>query len=179
MIRINNAHVLGFEEFEKTLDHIANLQTESGYPPFNIEKKLNKTNEETILNITLAVAGFTADLLEVTVEGRNLRVLGKNADAAPVAGGQPEGALNAPVAGGQSEGALNAPVVGGQSEGALKKDKAEFLHQGIATRQFKKNFILAETIEVASATLKDGLLIIKLRKPEPIKVLRKIPITTA
>ena len=166
MIRINNAHVLGFEEFEKTLDHIANLQTESGYPPFNIEKKLNKTNEETILNITLAVAGFTADLLDVTVEGRNLRVLGKNADAAPVADGQPGGELNAPVA-------------GGQSEGALKKDKAEFLHQGIATRQFKKNFILAETIEVASATLKDGLLIIELRKPEPIKVLRKIPITTA
>lgn len=139
MIRINNAHVLGFEEFEQTLEHIANLQTESGYPPFNIERELNKTNEETILNITLAVAGFTPDLLEVTVEGRNLTIIGKKSS----------------------------------------EDKAEFLHQGIATRQFKKKFILAETIEVSSATLKDGLLIIKLRKPEPVKVLRQIPITTA
>lgn len=139
MIRINNAHVLGFEEFEQTLEHIANLQTESGYPPFNIERELNKTNEETVLNITLAVAGFTPDLLEVTVEGRNLTIIGKKSS----------------------------------------EDKAEFLHQGIATRQFKKKFILAETIEVSSATLKDGLLIIKLRKPEPVKVLRQIPISTA
>lgn len=139
MIRINNAHVLGFEEFEQTLEHIANLQTESGYPPFNIERELNKTNEETVLNITLAVAGFTPDLLEVTVEGRDLTIIGKKSS----------------------------------------EDKAEFLHQGIATRQFKKKFILAETIEVSSATLKDGLLIIKLRKPEPVKVLRQIPISTA
>ena len=139
MIRINNAHVLGFEEFEQTLEHIANLQTESGYPPFNIERELNKTNEETVLNITLAVAGFTPDLLEVTVEGRDLTIIGKKSS----------------------------------------EDKAEFLHQGIATRQFKKKFILAETIEVSSATLKDGLLIIKLRKPESVKVLRQIPITTA
>ncbi len=139
MIRINNAHVLGFEEFEQTLEHIANLQTESGYPPFNIERELNKTNEETVLNITLAVAGFTPDLLEVTVEGRDLTIIGKKSS----------------------------------------EDKAEFLHQGIATRQFKKKFILAETIEVSSATLKDGLLIIKLRKPEPVKVFRQIPITTA
>lgn len=139
MIRINNAHVLGFEEFEQTLEHIANLQTESGYPPFNIERELNKTNEETVLNITLAIAGFTPDLLEVTVEGRDLTIIGKKSS----------------------------------------EDKAEFLHQGIATRQFKKKFILAETIEVSSATLKDGLLIIKLRKPEPVKVLRQIPISTA
>ncbi len=150
MIRINNAHVLGFEEFEQTLEHIANLQTESGYPPFNIERELNKSNEETILNITLAVAGFTEDLLEVTVEGRNLIVLGKNADAS-----------------------------GHLKHKRSTEEKAEFLHQGIATRQFKKKFILAETIEVSSATLKDGLLTIKLRKPEPVKVLRQIPITTA
>lgn len=139
MIRINNAHVLGFEEIEQTLEHIANLQTESGYPPFNIERELNETNKETILNITLAVAGFTADLLEVIVEGRNLIITGKKAT----------------------------------------EENFEFLHQGIATRQFKKKFILAETIEVLSATLKDGLLIIKLKKPEPIMVQRNIPITTA
>lgn len=164
MIRINNAHVLGFEEIEQTLEHIANLQTESGYPPFNIERELNKTNNETILNITLALAGFTADLLEVIVEGRNLIVSGKSADVAPVASGQPEGALKKSVASGQPEGALKEP---------------EFLHQGIATRQFKKKFILAETIEVLSATLKDGLLIIKLKKPEPVMVQRNIPITIA
>ncbi len=139
MIRIDNAHVLGFEEIEQTLEHIANLKTESGYPPFNIERELNKSNKETILNITLAVAGFTADLLEVIVEGRNLIIVGKKAI----------------------------------------EENSEFLHQGIATRQFKKKFILAEAIEVSSATLKDGLLIIKLIKPEPVTVQRKIPITTA
>lgn len=138
LIRINNAHALGFEEFEQTLEHIAKLQTESSYPPFNIERDLITSNGDTQLNITLAVAGFTADLLEVVVEGRHLVISGRKAE----------------------------------------KEAAEFLHQGIATRQFKKNFILAETIEVISATLKDGLLIIKLLQPEPEQVLRKIPITS-
>lgn len=136
MIRFNNAHVLGFEEIEQALDHIANLQKESGFPAFNIEREKNKQNGETNINIVLAVAGFTEDLLDVEVEGRHLVIAGKKAS----------------------------------------DEQATFLHQGIAARQFKKSFILAETIKVTSATLKAGLLIIKCVKPEVERNRRKIPI---
>ena len=138
MIRFNNAHALGFEEIEQALDHIANLQKQSGFPAFNIEREKNKQNGETVISIVLAVAGFTEDLLEVEVEERHLIISGKKAS----------------------------------------DEQACFLHQGIATRQFKKSFILAETIKVTSAILKDGLLIIKCVKPEPERIRRKIPIVT-
>ena len=44
-----------------------------------------------------------------------------------------------------------------------------FLHRGIAARQFQRSFVLSDGIEVASATLDNGLLHIDLvrRKPEP------------
>lgn len=44
-----------------------------------------------------------------------------------------------------------------------------YLHRGIAARQFQRTFLLAEGIEVAGATLGNGLLVIELkrRKLEP------------
>jgi HSP20 family molecular chaperone IbpA len=44
-----------------------------------------------------------------------------------------------------------------------------FLHRGIASRQFQRNFVLAEGIEITGATLDNGLLHIDLERhiPEP------------
>ena len=42
----------------------------------------------------------------------------------------------------------------------------EYLHRGIAARQFQKTFVLAEGIEVLGADLEDGLLSIDLVRPE-------------
>lgn len=52
-----------------------------------------------------------------------------------------------------------------------------FLHRGIAARQFHRAFVLAEGIEVQSATLDNGLLHIDLFRPRPEPRVKTIPIT--
>lgn len=51
-----------------------------------------------------------------------------------------------------------------------------YLHRGIAARQFQRNFVLAEGIEVAGAGLDNGLLTIELSRPQPEVVSRTIEI---
>ena len=50
----------------------------------------------------------------------------------------------------------------------------EYLHRGIAARQFQRIFVLADGMKVASAELKNGLLAIDLDRPEPERLVRKI-----
>ncbi len=52
----------------------------------------------------------------------------------------------------------------------------EYLHRGIAARQFQKTFVLAEGIEVLGADLENGLLSINLVRPEIERVQRRIEI---
>ena len=61
--------------------------------------------------------------------------------------------------------------------GRAKDDVAtEFLHRGIAGRQFHRAFVLADGMDVTDATLVNGLLIINLRRPEPSSIIRRIEI---
>ena len=52
----------------------------------------------------------------------------------------------------------------------------EYLHRGIAARQFQRAFLLAEGMEVAGADLAHGLLSVDLARPEPERIVRKIDI---
>ncbi|MCZ8309922.1 MAG: Hsp20 family protein [Rhodospirillales bacterium] len=70
----NNPLLLGFDEFERTIDRIAKHAAE-GYPPYNIEQI-----GENGLRITLAVAGFGLDDLSITVENNQLAIRGKQTD---------------------------------------------------------------------------------------------------
>jgi HSP20 family molecular chaperone IbpA len=54
----------------------------------------------------------------------------------------------------------------------------EFLHRGIAARQFQRTFVLADGMEVAGANLSDGLLSVDLERPETARTPRRINITT-
>ena len=54
----------------------------------------------------------------------------------------------------------------------------EFLHRGIAARQFQRRFMVAEGIEVQGASLKHGLLLIDLVRPEPVVRSQTIEIRT-
>ena len=54
-----------------------------------------------------------------------------------------------------------------------------YLHRGIAARQFQRSFLLAEGIEVAGASLDNGLLSIDLQRPQPEVVTRNIEIKAA
>ncbi|MCL4219302.1 MAG: Hsp20 family protein, partial [Candidatus Hydrogenedentes bacterium] len=53
----------------------------------------------------------------------------------------------------------------------------QFIHRGIAARQFQRTFVLADGMEVLRADLKHGLLSIDLARPEPARVVRTISIT--
>ena len=69
----NHPLLLGFEEFERTLDRIA--KSGDGYPPYNIEQR-----GENRIRITLAVAGFSLADLAVHVEDSQLVIRGKQAE---------------------------------------------------------------------------------------------------
>ena len=130
----NSPLLLGFEHFEQMLERVSKSSAD-GYPPYNIEQ----TGSEE-LRITLAIAGFTMDNLEVTIEDNQLVIRGRQSD----------------------------------DDG----DRV-FLHRGIAARQFQRNFILAEGIEVTQARMQDGLLHVDLVRPIPEPQVRKIKIENA
>ena len=127
--------LLGFEEIERLVDRVGKTGAD-GYPPYNIERLPRTETEPERLRITLAVAGFTQEQLEVTVEDSQL-------------------------------------VVRGQQEN--DEDRA-YLYRGIATRKFQRTFVLADGIEVSSADLHNGLLLIDLVKLEPERHVRRIEI---
>jgi HSP20 family molecular chaperone IbpA len=112
---------------------------EPGYPPYNVEL-LGDVDEPEALRITLAVAGFTRDELEVSVEDGALTVRGRQRD---------------------------------------DEEAKDYLHRGIAARQFKRTFALANGVEVGKAELNNGLLAIELRRPRKEKRVLKVGILAA
>ncbi len=55
----------------------------------------------------------------------------------------------------------------------------EFLHRGIAARQFQRSFVLAEGIEVVGAELDNGLLHVNIKRPVVETQTRTIEIRTS
>jgi HSP20 family molecular chaperone IbpA len=53
----------------------------------------------------------------------------------------------------------------------------QFLHRGIAARQFQRSFLLADGMQVTGARLKDGMLAVDIVKPRPESRARRIDIT--
>lgn len=127
----NSPLLLGFDHFEQLLDQVAKSAND-GYPPYNIERVAVDG-----LRITLAVAGFARQDLEILAEDNQLIVRGR------------------------------------QNE----DEKRVYVHRGIAARQFQRSFVLAEGIEIAGASLDNGLLHIDLVRPQPETVSRVINIT--
>jgi HSP20 family molecular chaperone IbpA len=58
----------------------------------------------------------------------------------------------------------------------VEEKSRQFLHRGIAARQFQRAFLLADGMEVLGADLSNGLLSIDLARPEPERIVRKIDI---
>jgi len=131
---LSSPFLLGFDEIERALDRVAKVA--DGYPPYNIERIPRENGLPERLRISLAVAGFTRDQLDVTIEESQLVIRGRQQD-----------------------------------------DKArQFLHRGIAARQFQRTFVLADGMEVLGADLKNGLLSIDLARPMPDKIVRSVKI---
>ena len=125
MPSLSSPFLLGFDEIERALDRVS--KAADGYPPYNIERIARENGLPERLRITLAVAGFTRDQLDVTIEENQLVIRGRQQD-----------------------------------------DKArQYLHRGIAAREFQRTFVLAEGMNVLGADLKNGLLSIDLARPSP------------
>jgi HSP20 family molecular chaperone IbpA len=132
---LSSPFLIGFDEIERVLDRVA--KAADGYPPYNIERVVRDEHNPERLRITLAVAGFTRDQLDVTIEESQLVIRGRQ-----------------------------------------QEDKTrQFMHRGIAARQFQRTFVLADGMDVVGADLQHGLLSIDLARPEPERVVRKIAIT--
>ncbi|MCX7325440.1 MAG: Hsp20 family protein [Hyphomicrobiales bacterium] len=76
---LSNPFLLGFDEIERALDRVAKT-TSDGYPPYNIERMNRTENEPDRLRITLAVAGFTRDQLDITIEENQLIIRGRQVE---------------------------------------------------------------------------------------------------
>ena len=115
---------VGFDRLFDLLENNARAQQSENYPPFNIER-----SGEDHYRITLAVAGFKDDEIEITAQQNLLLVAGNK----------------------QAE----------DNEGK------QFLHMGIANRNFERRFELADFVRVENAALADGLLVIDLVREIP------------
>jgi HSP20 family molecular chaperone IbpA len=127
--------LLGFDTMEKTLERLA--KSGDSYPPYNIERLPGNQGSAERLRITLAVAGFAEDDLDITTEENQLVVRGRQSD----------------------------------------DTERDYLHRGIAARQFQRCFVLADGMRVGCAELKNGLLSIDLDRPEAERLVRKINIS--
>jgi HSP20 family molecular chaperone IbpA len=127
--------LLGFDDLERALDKVSKTGAD-GYPPYNIERIAAENGGPEKLRITLAVAGFSQDQIEVIVEENQLTIRGRQ-----------------------------------------QEDKTrQYLHRGIAARQFQRSFLLADGMQVMNADLAQGLLAIDLVRPQPERSARKIEI---
>jgi HSP20 family molecular chaperone IbpA len=95
-------------------------------------------------------------------------------------GGEPERLRITLAVAGFSRAQLAITLEEGQLviRGRQQDDKErQYLHRGIAARQFQRSFLLAEGMQVLGADLADGLLSVDLVRPEPERIVKTIQIT--
>ena len=114
---------VGFDVFDNIFDSVFNLnESNTSYPPYNILKSDNN------YTISLAIAGFSKDEIDVSLQENEIVIKGVAKD---------------------------------------QDNKIQFLHRGIAGRNFERKFRLADTIKVSNASYEDGLLNIYLEREIP------------
>ena len=79
MPTLGTPFLLGFDEIERAVERVTR-STSDGYPPYNIERIARTEEMAETLRITLAVAGFTREQLEILVEDGQLVIRGRQVD---------------------------------------------------------------------------------------------------
>lgn len=108
----------------------------SNYPPYNLEKF-----GDDHYRITVAIAGFSKENIDITVENDLLTIDGKS----------PMSSTTVPQT---------------VAEHDIMVD-TDFLYRGIANRDFKLRFTLADYVEVKEARFENGLLCLELLREVP------------
>lgn len=114
---------VGFDRMFNELERQFANSSPQGYPPYNIVQL-----SEDDYTISIAVAGFSMEDLEITKDKNILRIEGTS----------PKG-----------------------------DDTVNYLHKGIGGRNFRREFTLADHVEVEGATLELGMLNISLKREVP------------
>ena len=130
---------VGFDRFARLLDSLPEtMETASAYPPYNIV-----ADGEDKYRITMALAGFTEDMLNIEVKENLLTVSGKT---------------------------------------PKEETETNYLHHGIAERDFVRKFQLDDHVKVVAANLAHGLLTVDLareipeeKKPRVIEIKKSEP----
>ncbi|MDX1594876.1 MAG: Hsp20 family protein [Gammaproteobacteria bacterium] len=118
---------IGIDRLAHMMENAMRSDSQPSYPPYNIELV-----DENSYRITMAVAGFGQDELEIEAENDKLTVSGSK---------------------------------------SRQDGEPRYLHQGIAARNFQRQFQLADHVKVKGAHLENGLLHIDLERevPEALK----------
>lgn len=74
-LMLDSPFLLGFDHTRSLIDRAAKAAAE-GYPPYNVEQL-----GANAVRISLAVAGFTAADLSITLDGRQLTIVGRREEA--------------------------------------------------------------------------------------------------
>lgn len=130
-----NRSFIGFDHIASLLEGAQRVEKQPSYPPYNIE-----LIAENNYRVTLAIAGFALNELEIETEKNALFIRGKK-DSSP-------------------------------------KEVKNYIHQGIAERNFERKFQLGDYVKVTGASAENGLLHIALEReiPDALKP-RKIEIS--
>ena len=76
---LSSPFLLGFDEIGRALDRVQKTASD-GYPPYNIERLPRGDGQPERLRVTLAVAGFARDCLEITLEEGQLVIRGRQGE---------------------------------------------------------------------------------------------------
>ena len=119
---------IGFDNLFDDLMRVNAQQSNNNYPPYNIVQ----INDDEYM-ISLAVAGFGHDNLNITKDKKTLVIEGKHS-----------------------------------RETVDNEDStAKYLHKGISERSFRREFTLADHVEISNAHLELGILSIHLKREVP------------
>ena len=119
---------IGFEDMFKRLDALAANPT-SNYPPYNLVRLDDEKQQ-----LQLALAGFTREDIEVSVERKVLNINVQKAH----------------------------------------QEVGEYVHKGISSRTFSRNWQLSEDTLIDEVTFVNGLLCVTLRREIPEEARRKV-----
>ena len=147
--QLSSPLLLGFDDIERLLERLAKSPGDS-YPPYNIERVQASSQNGSKNGSGQGKAAGRGDVLRITL-----------------------------AVAGFTRAQLDITVEDSQLtiRGRQDDDKSRtYLHRGIAARQFQRTFVLADGIEVAAASLDNGLLSIDLVRPQPERLIRKIEI---
>ena len=119
---------IGFDNLFDDLMRVNAQQSNNNYPPYDIVQ----INDDEYM-ISLAVAGFGHDNLNITKDKKNLIIEGKHS----------------------------------RETVDNEEATAKYLHKGISERSFRREFQLADHVEISNAHLELGILNVHLKREVP------------